>query len=181
MEDFVFSFFKLLMLIIHFRRCLGNPRVAVFCFEVTETRGSCLYRKRSPETQGPHLKGRKQGCHFQPWHHARRHAFCLPINSIRMDKSPKDHSVCVCVCAPFRRQRNSRHMSLMTLVSDKENEKDLPAGTAWSPTPLTFQFDWVALRASDSISVWSGLIQELGLKQRLPRLFLCRGLKKKPT
>lgn len=45
MEDFVFSFFKLLMLIIYFRRCLGNPRVAVFCFEVTETRGSCLYRE----------------------------------------------------------------------------------------------------------------------------------------
>lgn len=71
-------------------------------------------------------------------------------------------------------------MSLMTFVSDKENEKDLPAGTAWSPTPLTFQFDWVALRASDSISVCSGLIQELGLKQRLPRLFLCRALKKNP-
>lgn len=69
-------------------------------------------------------------------------------------------------------------MSLMTLVSDKGNEKDLPVGTAWAPTPFIFQFDCVALRASDSISVWSGLTQELGLKQRLPRLFLCRALKK---
>lgn len=108
----------------HFRRCHRNPRVAVFCFQVTETQGSCLYRKllawRVMDLVSKYWhEAVTSGVprHFRYLHHARCHAFYLPLNSVRMDKTTQRSFG---LCVHLWEDRITANIWLqLTLISDK--------------------------------------------------------------